>query len=107
MATHVLATSGNLTAITYSPSPQVLLPADIAVIKGGLKHDPNLSNGQNTGRTLGGGFSYEGLLFVPNRGVLRLFPGDVVAIDNLGGTNVGWPILVSADAIAHGSWTFT
>jgi hypothetical protein len=45
-------------------------------------------------------------LFVPNRGVLRLFPGDVVAIDNLGGTNVGWPILVSADAIAHGSWTF-
>jgi hypothetical protein len=34
-------------------------------------------------------------------------PGDVVALDNLGGTNVGWPILVSADAIAHGSWVFT
>jgi hypothetical protein len=107
MATHTLATSANLTAVTFSPSPQVLLPADIATIHGGMKHDPNPSNGQSSGRAPGGGFSYNGLLFVPGRGVLRLWPGDVVAIDNLGGTNVGWPILVSADAIAHGSWLFT
>jgi hypothetical protein len=107
MATHTLATSANLTAVTYSPSPQVLLPTDIASIKGGMKHDPNVQNAQNSGRLLGGDFSYTGLLIIPGRGVLRVLPGDVIAIDNLGGTNVGWPILVSADAIAHGSWTLT
>ena len=40
--------------------------------------------------------SRRGQLVVPNRGVLNLQPGDVVAIDNL-----GWPILVSAASIAY------
>ncbi len=35
-------------------------------------------------------------LVVPNRGILKVLPGDVVAIDNL-----GWPILVSAASIAY------
>jgi hypothetical protein len=83
------------------------LPADLATIKGSMKHDPNQLNAQNSARAMAGDFTYTGFLFVPNRGFLRILQGDVVAIDNLGGTNVGWPILVSADAIAHGSWTFT
>jgi hypothetical protein len=109
MATHTLATSGNLTAVAFSPSPQVLLPADIATISNGIRNDPNLQNSMNQGRSPyapAGEFAYNGLLFIPNRGYLRVLPGDVVAIDNLSGTNVGWPILVSADAIQNGSWTF-
>lgn len=35
-------------------------------------------------------------LIVPSRGVLKILPGDVVAIDN-----TGWPILVSGAAIGY------
>lgn len=38
------------------------------------------------------------LLFIPRRGYLQVFPGDYVAYDSN-----GWPILVSAEAIATGS----
>jgi hypothetical protein len=45
-----------------------------------------------------------GLLYIPNRGWLKVLPGDYVAIDNF-----GWPILVSGNSVAlSGSiWTFT
>lgn len=42
-----------------------------------------------------------GILYVPNRGILRARPGDYVMVD----TTTGWPILVSAAAIASGPWT--
>lgn len=110
MATHTLVTKANLTAVTYSQSPITLLPADLATIDNGIFNDPNVGNFQNSARSRfypASGFAYNGILIVPNRGYLQVLPGDVVAIDNNGGTNVGWPILVSADAIANGSWTFT
>lgn len=54
-------------------------------------------------------FTTQGQLYVPNRGVLQVLPGDYVAVD----AN-GWPILLSANAIAGGSspsaatsWTHT
>jgi hypothetical protein len=46
------------------------------------------------------GFEQNGLLFIPNRGVLRVLPGDWVGVDNR-----GWPILLSADTIANGLWS--
>jgi hypothetical protein len=51
-----------------------------------------------------GAYSQLGLLYVPNRGVLRVLPGDFVGVDHS-----GWPILVSADSIADGatSWAHT
>lgn len=53
---------------------------------------------------VGAAFSFNGQLFVPNRGVLNVLAGDVVAVDN-----TGWPILVSANAVGYtGSlWAFT
>lgn len=50
------------------------------------------------------GFTPSGLLLVPGRGYLYCKPGDVVARDN-----TGWPILISASAIAYGGsqWTYT
>jgi outer membrane protein assembly factor BamB len=50
-----------------------------------------------------GGFVKEGILYVPNRGSLTLFPGDVVAVDAASGT----VILVTARGIAAGPWTLT
>ncbi len=43
-------------------------------------------------------------LFIPQRGVLKVLPGDVVAVDN-----TGWPILVSGASIGYSGtdWTLT
>lgn len=49
-----------------------------------------------------GAFAQHGLLYVPNRGVLKCLKGDYVAYDAS-----GWPILVSANAIASGSTSWT
>jgi hypothetical protein len=46
--------------------------------------------------TYPGAFARMGLLYVPNRGVLKVLPGDYVGVDAS-----GWPILVSAEAIAY------
>lgn len=103
MATHTLATSGNLTAVTYSESPNVLLPADLAAIAQGILNDPAASMMVGANMVIPGAFNYMGILTIPGRGFLKVLPGDVVAFDPA--SNVGWPILVSANAIAHGSWT--
>lgn len=47
-----------------------------------------------------GAFSSAGQLYIPNRGVLRVLPGDYVMVD----ATTGWPILISARAIAAGPW---
>src|SRR5258708_37605963 len=49
------------------------------------------------------GWSRQGQLYIPNRGWLKVLPGDVIAIDT-----VGWPILISAKSAGTGaSWTNT
>ena len=45
-----------------------------------------------------GAMDTTGQLFIPRRGVLQCFPGDYIGVD----AN-GWPILISANAIAGGS----
>jgi hypothetical protein len=47
-----------------------------------------------------GGFVKEGLLYVPNRGILTLFPNDVVAVDATSGA----VILVTGLGISSGPW---
>jgi len=45
-----------------------------------------------------------GQLFIPNRGMLKILPGDVVAVDN-----TGFPFLISAASISYAAsqWTLT
>jgi len=57
-------------------------------------------NDQNRLQIWPGAWSQNGMLFVPNRGSLRVLPGDWVGVDNR-----GWPVLLSADTIASGLWT--
>lgn len=45
-------------------------------------------------------FSSNGLLYVPNRGVLKMLPGDWAMVD----ATTGWPILVSKRAMTSGPW---
>lgn len=45
-------------------------------------------------------FTGNGTLLIPNRGLIKLLPGDYVGVDS-----TGWPIVLSAKAIASGPWT--
>lgn len=84
--------STSLNALAYNPQAVV---ADVASVALGIKDDLN-----PTHPIVAGAFARTGLLFIPNRGVLRALPGDYVMFD----TTTGWPILVSANAIANGPW---
>lgn len=52
----------------------------------------------------GAGIGREALLSVPGRGMLKVLPGDIVAVDA-----TGWPILLSANTVAYAGtdWTLT
>jgi hypothetical protein len=86
-----LATFGSnaqttLSALLWKSSSPI---ADIASICNGIKNDLNTPDGCK------GAFANNGILYVPNRGVLKLRPGDWVAL-----TSTGFPILLSAAAVA-------
>ena len=61
---------------------------------------------QATAGLLSGGLSHAGVLHIPNRGMLKVLPGDVVVI---GAT--GWPMLLSRVEAVYGAanakWTFS
>lgn len=101
-----------LTGVTFGKG---LSAADIAAIANAILNEGSNDSGQLAKTAPAakpiwpGAFSLTGLLYIPNRGVLQALPGDIVAID----AN-GWPILISANAIAGGtspsatsSWTHT
>lgn len=68
--------------------------ADIAAIARAIKDDKNVAH-----PIIPASFSANGRLYIPNRGVLTMLPGDYVGIDSQ-----GWPILVSANSIANAAW---
>lgn len=97
MATQTLGTTAQtgLTAKKYLPGyGSGMSAADQAAIQNAIKDD--LGNAHSL---LPGAFQ-GGQLFIPNRGILQVLPGDWVGVD----AN-GWPILVSAYSIATGGWT--
>lgn len=108
MATVTLGTNAatSLTAINFG---QGVSDADFATIMQGILDDYYQGGGiaptpPSPARIWPGAFSRSGALYVPNRGMLFAKPGDYVGYDA-----TGWPILVSANAIAAGgtSWTHT
>ena len=93
MALKTLGTSAT-TSLSAQIFTRQMAAADIAAIKLGIKDDIT-----NTHPVWPGAFE-DGLLYFPNRGVLRVRPGDYVGFD----PTTGWPILLSAYAIASGPW---
>lgn len=75
----------------------VMSATDLATVQQAIKDDLNIAH-----PVWPGAYSTHDQLFIPNRGVLRVLPGDWVAVDNQ-----GWPILVSANSIANSLWTHT
>ncbi len=83
-------------SITFKPGyGSGMSAADIATVALAIKDDKNVAH-----PIFPGAFSANGILYVPNRGQLKVLPGDVVAVD----PETGWPILISANAIANGPW---
>lgn len=97
MATKTLGTTAqtSLTALAWLNSLSSSAPLDVATITNSIKDDLNVAH-----PIYPDAFGDNGLLFVPNRGVLRILPGDWVGVDSQ-----GWPILVSANSIANAAWT--
>ena len=97
MSTGHLGTNANtsLVDLVFSRS---MAAADVATIAEHIKNDQNVAY-----PIWPGAFAQTGLLYVPNRGVLKVLPGDYVAYD----ATTGWPILVSALAVASGPWHAT
>jgi hypothetical protein len=77
--------------------------ADIATINQSIFDDFLNASAPLIGSPMGG-FSRNGQLYIPNRGWLKVFPGDVVMVDQN-----KWPILVSWRSIANtgAPWTTT
>lgn len=94
MATKTLGTAltTTLTAMQFSP---VMTQADFATVQQGIKFD-----GVEGSKVYPAAFTRSGLLYIPRRGVLRVFDGDYVGIDAQ-----GWPVLVSANSIAGAGWS--
>jgi hypothetical protein len=94
MATSTFGTNAN-SSLTALLSSGAMAAADVAAIALAIKND--LVNGLPIYPEA---FSQKNLLYVPNRGILKVLPGDWVAVDSQ-----GWPILVSANSVANGPWT--
>jgi hypothetical protein len=94
MAISTFGTNANssLTALLASGS---MAAADVAAIVNLIKDDINPAH-----PIMPTAWSQGNLLYVPSRGILKVLPGDWVAVDSQ-----GWPILVSANSIANGPWT--
>jgi hypothetical protein len=83
----------SLTSINgWTPATAAADVAGVAVL---IKDDQNPAH-----PVWPGAFEQNGLLYIPRRGVLKVLPGDYVGVD----AN-GWPILVSANAIAGSGWS--
>lgn len=96
MATLTLGTTADnsLSAMLFKQGIGSMTAADVATLNNAIKDDLNVAHPRWPGA-----FSSNGLLFVPNRGVLKVLPGDYVAVDD-----EGWPILISANSIAESTW---
>ena len=96
MATSTLGTTAN-NSLTSLLNGGAMNTTDLAAIANAIKDD--LTNGNPIWP---GAYAQTGLLYVPNRGVLKVLPGDFVGVDSQ-----GWPVLVSKNSIALAAWTHT
>jgi hypothetical protein len=95
VATKTLGTSATTTLTAIGPFTMAYSEADVGTISNDILDDLNVAH-----PIIYGSFSIQGQLFIPNRGVLRVLPGDWVGVDPN-----GWPILVSKNSIAGSGWT--
>ena len=87
--------ANSLQAVMFHHDPAILSYADLASFNALVKPDRTGVSVQGTA------LSREGLLYIPGRGNIRVFPGDYVCID----ATTGWPFVLAANAVANGPYT--
>lgn len=101
MATLTLGTNAatSLVALKFLPGwNSGMAAADVATFNNDILSQLNVAHPKAGGAY----FSPEGVLYLPDQmGMIKLNPGDYVGVD----ATSGWPIVVSANAIANGPWT--
>lgn len=99
MATLTLGTNAatSLIALKFVPGVNGMNTADVATINNAIRLQSAAQNRTN------GSFSATGMLRFPGGRTVQMQPGDYVAVDVVS----GWPIFISAYAIANGPWTHT
>jgi hypothetical protein len=100
VATITIGTAAT-TTLTGAVWHSNMAQADVRAINTAILNDLNLRHPQAQ-IDGGGGFVREGLLYVPNRGPLQLYDGDIVAVDARGGV-----ILVTKYSAAGANWVHT
>jgi hypothetical protein len=87
----------SLSAVKFLPGyGSGVSASDVAAFNADVKDDQNVAHPQ-----IPGSFDMSvSRLYIPNRGVLQLLPGDWLMVD----ATTGWPILLSSYAIASGPW---
>ena len=116
MALRTLGTNATTSLTAFVVGLNDTIPADIGSLLVGIKYDPpgfrfeanvassGLVTGQGTVRpNVNQAYIHNGMLVIPNRGMLRCREGDFVCFD----ATTGWPILLSGDAAANGPYTHT
>ncbi len=114
MATGTGGTSAatSLTSAQFSGAGAAMTAADFATLAAAILDDKaNIWPGNVSAAVITptfiypGAFAQNGQLYVPNRGVLKVFPGDRIMVDAAS----GWPILVSRTAlgVAGSVWSST
>ena len=101
MSLSTVGTNATNTLKAFIQNSSVHTTTDLALVRANILNDiingnPIWPNGYDRA------FQQRGVLYVPNRGLLAVFPGDYVAYDA-----TGWPILISKNAIASGSSSWT
>lgn len=98
MTTRTMGTTAQTTLIAM-PASAMNSAADQAAISQIIRNDQiNGRPVQPSSWILSGG-----MLIIPNRGNLKVFAGDFIAVDQ----TTGWPILVSAISAANNAWVHT
>lgn len=87
----------------YTNASNAFSTADLATFNNAIKDDSLTSSAPYSAARWETAITNNGLLIIPNRGVLQILNGDLVAYD----TATGWPILISKRAAAGAGWVHT
>lgn len=96
------AATTSLDGIVWSQDPAILSRADVAALIQLIKDDLTVGTPVAQVSGVGGLEQSAGKLWVPNRGSLIIYPGDVIAVDTTGGV-----IHITARAAAAADWVIS
>lgn len=95
MALNTIGTAANNQLAGFVVGTNDYVAGDPGALRVKIRDD--LINGQPI---FPGAYEQRGMLWIPNRGHIRVFVGDIIAVD----PTTGWPIVISKLAAAGASW---